>query len=687
MSPVFVTWGRTVSRARNLYATGLALAAFFAAAGVMLVFGLEAAEGSRAALAPLWTTAVAAVLPAFAAIFAMDAWSDERASGRMELLLATGVSERDLTLGKFLGVWTLLALAVVAFLLCSLLTLRLLAPMLLAGVRLVSFLPGVMALFLQGVLWTAVSVFTSALFARPATAAAFSIVLTTAVPHAAWAAFLAWASRGRTAFGEMPLMAHAFDMASGVVSTGVLAFYLLFAVTALFAATKTIEALRFSGARSVLRCVASRFAGFLSLVVAVLFVILAWRLDTTLDIPVEGGELRFSPRTRHILSDARGSLTVTAFLSRKDPRFRTVSHFLRSLRREAEMGVGVSLRLAYVDPRWDVGAAARFVRLGVPAGSVVFESGRHRVAIPLDESFGERVTASAILRLTMPPQRRVVCWTTGHGEFDFDDYGPFGLSDMARELARDGYRNEHLDLAAPSGVPADCALVVVAGAKDGFARAELDRIGAYLKSGGRMLVLANGVTGGVASLLPEWGVRPLAASAMTARTLTGTDVVTSEFSDHVISAPLQGSQVVLGRPILLAPSAAADLGGGADQIDFSPLVRAGEAVLAAVVERGARAGSDTILRPTRIAVVGDASFVLNAGLETGANANRDFFLNCAAYLSGTDALTSGGADADMLSSGMDRGQRRVFALVLTIALPLALLLVFSAMVAGRRRAR
>ena len=113
MSPVRVTFRRTVGMARGLYTTALALAGFLAAAAALLAFNLDAAEGSRVRLVPLWTVSVSPVLPLLSALLGMDVWSDERKTGRVELLLTAPVRERDLVLGKFLGVWAMSSGAVI----------------------------------------------------------------------------------------------------------------------------------------------------------------------------------------------------------------------------------------------------------------------------------------------------------------------------------------------------------------------------------------------------------------------------------------------------------------------------------------------------------------------------------------------------------------------------------------------
>ena len=85
--------------------------------------------------------------------------------------------------------------------------------------------------------------------------------------------------------------------------------------------------------------------------------------------------------------------------------------------------------------------------------------------------------------------------------------------------------------------------------------------------------------------------------------------------------------------------------------------------------------------------IGDASFAMNGQLASRANANRDFLLNCAAYLSGTDAFAASGTEAGALVTGLDRAGRRRLAAVHVFAAPSAVFLVFVAVAAARRRRR
>lgn len=686
MSPMRTTFWRTLGRARNIYATGFTIAGFLAVSAVLFVFALEDAEGGTLALAPLWTLTVARVLPAFAALLAMDVWSDERMSGRIDFLLASPVRERDLVLGKFFGVFCLMFVTIVFFLTTTLSALSYFAPSLLVGVNAFTFIPGLAALALQGGLWCAVAVAVSSQFRRPAASGSVSLLLA-ALPYVAWLAFVRWLPGGAEGQGDMPLDAHILDIASGSIPVGMVVAYVLLTLLALLFASKFVLSLRFVGTGARTLRVSTITVLALGVVCTVLAVLLAIRLDTTVDISVGRGEITFSPRTRGVLGESRGDLNVTCFLPRADRRFRAISHFLRALQRESLVRSGARIRLHFVDPRWDLGGADRLVRIGVEAPSIVFERNRRCVSVPIDDSCGERVCTSAILRLMMPPQRRNIYWTHGHGECAFDSYGVGGLSDIARELSRDGYENHSLELLSDTPIPSDCALIVIAGARDDFSRAETARIDAYLKQGGRLLVLVeDGETGGVSSLLPAWGLRPTVRPLAGLPSLSNGDVVLSDFTSHPISAPLKGSQVVLVRPVAFSVSAAAGQGDGVDRLDFSTLALAGGSVFAAAVERGAGVGADTAIRPTRIVAIGDVSFVTNGQLASLANANRDFFLNCVAYLSGSHALTSVGADGNRLVSGLSIRSRKLLVLVTGGALPVVVLALLF-LIALRRRNR
>jgi len=682
VSPVRITVRRTIGFARNVYSTAFSVGAFVAAVAAYFAFGMVSAEGGRQAVAVVWASSVAPFLPVLAALLGMDVWSEERRSGRLDVLLATPVSEWEYVIGKFIGVWLLTQSATLFSLLSAVVLLHFHAPA--CHPQALPFVTAFLGLSLQGGLWCAVAVAVSAMFRRAAVAACVTVALLVALPRGLWAALMAWSSDGRAAYGEMPLDVHVIDLSMGAVSGGTVAAYLVLTFAALFVSVVFVELRRLVGRGARRMRMGAYLSVALTLVLSFLLVLLLTRVDVVFDLPV-AGRSRYSERTLGILAETRGDVSAVCFLRRSDARFRSVAGTLRGLARAASARGGMRLTVRFVDPAWDIGEAARLVRSGVRPGSVTLAHGRRTAMLPIDESFGERLLASTVLRLAMPPQRRNVRWTSGHGEAAFDDYGAFGMSDIARELSRDGYLNQTINLASDAQIPADCALIVIAGAREAFSRAENARLDAYLKRGGRLLVLTDSAESGMSSVLPGWGVN-IVPTVSAARTVSGSDVIVTDFADHPIVEPLKGMSLLLEKPVAFTPSAAVAAAGAADRIGFVSLARSGTDCLTAVVERGAGMGDDLEFRPTRIVVVGDVSFVMNAQLATQANANRDFFLNAVAYLSGTDAMTSGGMDGDLLITGMDRRSRRRFALVGAAVVPSVLTLVML-FVAFRRRHR
>lgn len=686
MRAVRITAARTIGRARSQFLTAVSVGGFLTVSALFVAFGLESAEGGGLSGSVVWATGVGYVLPVLAALLSMDVWSEDRLSGRIDMLLTLAVRERDFVLGKFVGVLVQTMLAVVVSALIFVSTLAVLAPQALDGCGVGSFALGLAALFVQSALWCAVGVALGAMFRHAAAVICASFLLMVVLPRGLWFGMCAWNSAGRQPFGVFPLDAHIVDIASGVIPMGTVVGYGVSALIALFIASKCVASYRFLGRGKFALRASTAMSVLLAAAVVALALPVLRRVNPTIEVPAVGDSLAFSSRTRGVLAESSGDIEITCFLPRGDVRFRSVARILRQLKRESESVGGARLLIRFLDPRWDVGAANRLVRRGVGEESVVFERGRRMVVVPLaDGGFDERLCASAIRSISVLTQRRSVYWTVGHGESSFADYEAFGMSDIARDLTREGFRNERIDLASTQRIPGDCALILIAGAKEDFSRVETGRIDAYLREGGRLLALLDSSSsGGVVSMLPSWGIRPVDAPVRDAKTLSGTDVLASDFADHPISAPLKGSRIVLERPVTFLPSAAVGTGSGADRIDFQAVAKAGQSTVVGAIERGVGAGQDIALRPTRIVAIGDAGFALNGSLAARASANRDFFSNCVSYLAGIETHGFGDDGSIRFRTGLDREGRLRHAFYSAGVLPLLVFLLLSALVVRRR---
>ncbi len=472
----------------------------------------------------------------------------------------------------------------------------------------------------------------------------------------------------------------------------------------------------------------------LGAVLTLFLIVAAYRLDLAWEAPV-GSVLSVSGRTRDVLAETQGDIRISCFMDRRHPVFRPVSRLLRGMRVASRSVAGAEITIEYVDPRWDLVRAARLAAAGVPENALLFERKRRRIVVTLDDMLmrdsamraqedgrgeraraglgvfrGEMVCASAISRLSRPHERSVIYWSQGHGEARHDDYDALrGFSDIAREIKRDGFDLRGLNLVGLKQVPEDCQVLVMAGPRYAVAAEEERMLAAFLQRGGRLFYMAAPqARSGVEKLLEGWGVRLMPHIAVSARTLTGHEVVASGFAEHVTTRNLQNASVVFGYAACVAQ--ADDPAPGAERTKVTLLVQtdgqgwgeaapdilprvfdphadlAGPVAVAAVSERGGNVASDVHFRPTRICVVGEADFVMNGTLAARANANRDLFMNVLYWLAGieTGTASSLGGDATLVT-GFERRQWFLFLILTAAAVPAAALSVFCMAALRRRR--
>ena len=737
MRSILVIFSRTFGALAGSLSSAIAIAVFLAVAGGLFAHSLLEGEGGLTPITVLWAVSAAPVLPVLAAVLTMRLVADERVSGRLELLLSASVREREIIIGKFLGAWLYLVLALVAYLAVPLALLPFAAPALDVHMSFWTFLPAFAALLMQSALWCACGVLTSVCFRPSAVAAVASLLLTVVLPSVAYQAAFIWMRGWRLHLSGMPVTVHLVDISTGLIHLSTLAFYFVMTVFTLFASTKMLAVTRLKG---------SGFAGVrfstavvlsLGLVFSVCAVVLVGRFRVSVELASRNG-FSASDRTRQILAETSGeTVEVTCFLSRSAPAYMSARRLLRGLEATARGIAGVQLDVKTVDPRWDLGDAERLVKEGVAEGTLVFRRGRRHVSVPVADIFGvttnsvvevsaerlfegESICASAVQKLSVSGGRRgTVYFTTGHGEWSANSYDvQYGMSDIARELRQDGYRIKEIDLPQSPKIPDDCAVMVVAGAREPFSRTELLRIDGFLRAGGRMLVLAaQSPNAGVGALLADWGVRQLPFTAVSpTRTFNGADVLVSDFGDHAVTRPLTGCTLLFESASVLEPTASVGTNAvnaapavAVDRTEFTALASTdsgswGEAdvsvrpwafdptaepkgplVLAVALERGGGAAKDLAFRPTRIVVIGDSSFAVNGALKRRANANRDFLLNAVAWLPGLDAFTESRTPDSVVSTGLDRAGWIRFGLYAALVPASAVLLLAFAAALRRRR--
>jgi ABC-type uncharacterized transport system involved in gliding motility auxiliary subunit len=107
------------------------------------------------------------------------------------------------------------------------------------------------------------------------------------------------------------------------------------------------------------------------------------------------------------------------------------------------------------------------------------------------KSIDEEQITDALLRLTRH-QVRQLCFVTGHHEHSpHDSSDRSGYSEVAKSLEKENFDIRTFDTVPPTGVPANCAAVILAGPSQDFLPGEADQLSRYLDGGGRILLMVD----------------------------------------------------------------------------------------------------------------------------------------------------------------------------------------------------
>lgn len=392
---------------------------------------------------------------------------------------------------------------------------------------------------------------------------------------------------------------------------------------------------------------------------ALLANVIVYRHDLHLDLTREEA---FTParETREILANLREDVELIYFYQAQNPAGRAAKEMLEIVAREYPR-----LKLRTVDPDQQPAIANRYgVRM---YNAALLQAGGRRIEVI---STDDREIALGILRL-LRRDSRPVCFLTGHGEYDIDNFefhthfegsqahkhdaggmavvnmAQHGIGRLRRALDKLGYAVRKLNLATADAVPADCAALVMANPRTAYGPPEVTQLGRYLEGGGNLLVLLEPdyeVSGELAALLARAGVRVGSGVVVDPTSHYYTDeqmVAVEKYAQHPATIGLALSFFPGARPLeaaaapglrvqpLFTTSASArvvGVGGAAAASAADAVAGARTLALAAEGQLG-QSG-----RPFKLAVVGDADFASNSFYPYLANA--DLVLGLTAWLRG-----------------------------------------------------
>ena len=309
----------------------------------------------------------------------------------------------------------------------------------------------------------------------------------------------------------------------------------------------------------------------------------------------------------------------------------------------------------------------------------------HKGRVELIDGMSEQQFTNALIRLREGTTRRVY-FTTGHAERDTASTERVGYSNAGAELQRENLVVEKINFTQQAEVPADAALVVVAGPRADFFPAEIDALRQYLERGGAVLFLVDpfedlkryitetgmalfmmdpssvSVTGELRNLtafIREQGAElgdDVIVDTSDMGQYIGTDAsvpVASRYPDHPITQGLSSlSAYAMARSVKPVPVDGAtpvpiiettdrtwsetdiqSLAAGRFSMDPASGDRQGPVSLAVAVSKrpsAAAFGAAGQARDTRLVVVGDSDFVAN--YSTNVPGNAQIFLSIVRWL-------------------------------------------------------
>ena len=379
-----------------------------------------------------------------------------------------------------------------------------------------------------------------------------------------------------------------------------------------------------------------------------------------------------SPKSREVLRQLHGDVDVVMLMPPEQNLYEPTRELLQ---RYAAASPRLHLRI--VDPEKNAALAEQLARrYGVTTAGVVFAatSGKDRRVVDSSELAdfdfsgvqmgqlpemtgykGEQLFTSALLQLAEGRKPKIL-FTTGHGEHSLDDSGPRGLASAREILGRDNFEIEEWASLGKPAVPEKTDLVVVAGPTSSFVQPELAALSAYLRAGGRLLIMDDPtlsgstlVDTGLEAWLAGYGVkvgRDIVVDPANPLPFFGSETLfVKDYGEHPITKAMRSGNL----PVIVSLARSVGKGEPPPGVTVTELLRTssqgwGETDLAHLDQvakdardvpgpvslgvadeiKGGGGASPAAARPARLVVFGDSDFALNQLVR--ANATNSMLL-------------------------------------------------------------
>jgi ABC-type uncharacterized transport system involved in gliding motility auxiliary subunit len=433
-------------------------------------------------------------------------------------------------------------------------------------------------------------------------------------------------------------------------------------VTALYTATQWRDIARSFSGRGVRYGSISLASVLLMLAILVGINYVAKRQNKRWDLTV-GGQFSLSDQTKQLVATLQKPLTIQAFYVQNAGDLRDRLNDYTYLSKQ--------VTVEYVDAERNPIEAQKAEIQTVPTLLVKYDGRTERA-----NSADEQSVANAMKKVIAGRAKKVY-FLQGHGEHDLAGSDPRGYSGIADALKTDNFETAKLTLAQTGSIPDDATVLAIAGPTADVLPAELDAIHAFLKKGGKVLLLLDPPDKGAGpeptsliALARDWGIAvgtDIVVDASGRGQRLGTDAsvpiatplphaITNDFKYFTAMpfarsvTPVDGGSNGHTAQKFLETSpqswAESDMKGlfatGRPELDPAKGDKTGPIAVAAAVSAAVTADTSTPATPnapkaeTRVVVVGDSDFAGNGAI--GLPGNREIFLNIANWLAQQEDL-------------------------------------------------
>lgn len=402
-------------------------------------------------------------------------------------------------------------------------------------------------------------------------------------------------------------------------------------------------------------------------------------------------EYSLTPQSIQVLAEIDKPVTIVGFFPGDTARRTDFDRLLNQY-------LAHSSQLSYtvIDPDREPIKASQY--RNAPHTGLLIQCGERSEVVYSPE---EQDITSALLKVTRM-EKKVIYFLTGHRERDIAAGADEGYSTIANSLREQNYEVRALNLAITATVPADAAVLVVAGPQTALLPQEVTRLQEYLAQGGKALIMQDppiqyqGQDTGLNEVLADWQVQfdngvivdlpsslfgsefyPVVGNYRYSQITRDMGNLTTFFP--VVCAVRQAEQDTSGRLVFTSLAdtsqqswAEQDMNSANVQFDAGVDVQ-GPLALAATVEstQASDAGPGS---KTRMVLVGDSDFASNGFV--GNLGNEMLFLNSINWLAEEESLIAiGPKSTQPRTVYLSRFQGTLILLVGVIIIPLALLVI------------